>query len=86
MLAHGNCSEEVSRELAASLRSLEGRALHGSERSPQRCLQLPPAREVWLRQHPKHGTALQKQFANLEDTNSAVELFLQVEEHPGGLQ
>ena len=42
-----------------------------------RCLQLPEGREIWLRQHADVCHPLQLQHANADDTNSAVEVYLQ---------
>jgi hypothetical protein len=49
-----------------------------------RAVQLPEGVEVWVRQHGSSLHELQREHANTDDTNSAIELLLQlgVDERP----
>lgn len=82
-LCHGNASAAQAEEMvAATRRAIGGEPMSDAEVSQGeemlRALALPEGGEVWVRQHPSTCDELQRAHANADDTNSAVELFLQV--------
>jgi insulysin len=82
-LCHGNCTAAQAEKMVATACTAFGsEPLAASERSELdsllRALQLPEAKEVWVRQHGSLLQELQREHANADDTNSAIELFLQI--------
>jgi len=88
-LCHGNASAEQAGEMVAAARAaISSKPLSCDERreceSIYRALVLPADSEVWVRQHPSTLPEDQRLLANADETNSAIEVFLQagVDERP----
>ena len=80
-LCHGNVGAADARTwFADALAALPAaaRPLRPSQRPAHRALELPEGSEVVLRSHPSTAPPLQKQHSNADESNSAVEVYLQV--------
>jgi len=82
-LCHGNATASQAEEMVATACTAFGsEPLAASERdevdSLLRALRLPEGTEIWVRQHGSLLHELQREHANTDDTNSAIELLLQV--------
>jgi len=81
LFTHGNLAPQTAEALAAdALQALGSSALPPSEVPELRLLRLPCESEVWLRQHADVLSPLQRKHCNPNDTNSAVEVYLQLGE------
>ena len=79
VLCQGIVSAAEAREmLEAASATLGAQPLFASQQPAPRCAELPTGVEVWVRQHPSRQSALQAKHANPNDTNSAIEVYLQV--------
>mmetsp|Transcript_32519 Transcript_32519/g.105044 ORF Transcript_32519/g.105044 Transcript_32519/m.105044 type:complete len:126 (+) Transcript_32519:91-468(+) len=83
MTSHSDATASQAEEMVATACTAFGsEPLAASERdevdSLLRALRLPEGTEIWVRQHGSLLHELQREHANTDDTNSAIELLLQV--------
>jgi len=88
-LCHGNASTAQAEELVAAARTAFGcepptQAEREETDALLRALMLPESKEVWVRQHCSLMPELQRAHINPDDTNSAIEVYLQlgIDERP----